>query len=262
LLNIALGAGSLFWPPGFLRALAAAGYRVVRYDQRGTSASNWMTDWSRKHPYSLIDMANDVVAVLDELRVDRAHVLALSLGGFVAQEVAIKYPERVRSLTLMSTSADPTDASMPGPRTWPLIRSAIANLPLLRYRLLGGETNLVKELLAGLSPRRGRTYRRRRVDSDRSLRPARTKRIQRPCPAAAPGCCRRDPLPIPSPGHDHGTHPRNTRERRRVPADRAWPPARCSHPFCMRPLAGRRWSPVPLPRHAQGDGGDHEPPRR
>lgn len=109
-----------------------------------------MTGWSRKHPYSLIDMAGDAIAVLDELRIDRAHVLGLSLGGFIAQEVAIEYPERVRSLTLMSTSADPTDTSLPGPRTWPLIRSAIRGLPLLRYRLLGGETNLVKEMLAGL----------------------------------------------------------------------------------------------------------------
>jgi pimeloyl-ACP methyl ester carboxylesterase len=50
----------------------------------------------------------------------------------------------------MSTSADPTDTSLPGPRTWPLVTSAIAGLPLLRYRVLGGETNLVKELLAGL----------------------------------------------------------------------------------------------------------------
>lgn len=150
LLNIALGVGSLFWPPAFLRALSAAGYRVVRYDQRGTGASSWMTGWSRKHPYSLIDMANDAIAVLDELRIDRAHLLGLSLGGFIAQEIAIAYPERVRSLTLMSTSADPTDPSMPGPQTWPLIRSAFEGLPLLRYRLLGGETNLVKEMLAGL----------------------------------------------------------------------------------------------------------------
>ena len=95
-------------------------------------------------------MAADAIAVLDELRIDRAHVIGLSLGGFIAQEIAIAYPERVQSLTLMSTSADPTDASMPGPRTWPLIESAIAGLPLLRYRVLGGETNLVKELLAGL----------------------------------------------------------------------------------------------------------------
>lgn len=150
LLNIALGASSLYWPPSFLRGLSAAGYRVVRYDQRGTGASSRMADWTRQHPYSLIDMAADAIAVLDELRIARAHVIGLSLGGFIAQEIAIGHPERVVSLTLMSTSADPTDSSMPGPRTWPLIRSAVAGLPLLRYRLLGGETNLVKELLAGL----------------------------------------------------------------------------------------------------------------
>jgi pimeloyl-ACP methyl ester carboxylesterase len=150
LLNIALGASSLYWPPAFLQALSRAGYRVVRYDQRGTGASSRMPDWNRQIPYSLIDMAGDAIAVLDELRIDRAHLIGLSLGGFIAQEIAIGYPERVQSLTLMSTSADPTDPSMPAPRTWPLIRSAIASLPLLRYRVLGGETNLVKELLAGL----------------------------------------------------------------------------------------------------------------
>lgn len=57
LLNIALGASSLYWPPTFLRVLTAAGYRVIRYDQQGTGASSWMTDWSRDHAYSLIDMA-------------------------------------------------------------------------------------------------------------------------------------------------------------------------------------------------------------
>jgi pimeloyl-ACP methyl ester carboxylesterase len=150
LLNIALGASCLYWPPSFLRALSSAGYRVVRYDQRDTGASSRMPDWTREHPYSLIDMAGDAIAVLDELRIDRAHVIGLSLGGFIAQEIAIRYPERVQSLTLMSTSADPTDTAMPGPRTWPLIKSAIAGLPLLRYRVLRGETNRVKELLAGL----------------------------------------------------------------------------------------------------------------
>ncbi|WP_159617586.1 alpha/beta fold hydrolase [Arthrobacter zhaoguopingii] len=150
LLNSSLGVGSLFWPPAFLGAMSAAGYRVVRYDHRGAGASSWMTGWSRKHPYSLIEMANDAIAVLDELRIDRVHVLGLSLGGFVAQEVAIAHPERVLSLTLMSTSADPTDTSLPGPRTWPLIRSALASLPLLRYRLLGGESNVAKGVLAGL----------------------------------------------------------------------------------------------------------------
>jgi pimeloyl-ACP methyl ester carboxylesterase len=150
LLNIALGANSLYWPPQFLRDLTAAGYRVVRYDQRGTGASSRMPDWSRRHPYSLIDMAGDAIAVLDALGVDRAHVLGLSLGGFIAQEIAISHPERVASLTLMSTSADPTDATMPGPRPGPLIAAAIKSAPLLRYRLVGGEANLVREVLEGL----------------------------------------------------------------------------------------------------------------
>ncbi|GAB3537131.1 hypothetical protein GCM10027403_20310 [Arthrobacter tecti] len=148
LLNSSLGVGSLFWPPAFLRAMSAEGYRVIRYDHRGTGASSWVTGWNRKHPYSLVEMASDAIAVLDELRIDRAHVLGLSLGGFIAQEVAIACPERVLSLTLMSTSADPTDT--PGPKTWTLVRSAMASLPLLRYRLLGGETNIVKGFLAGI----------------------------------------------------------------------------------------------------------------
>lgn len=150
LLNSSLGVGSLFWPPSFLRAMTSEGYRVVRYDHRGTGASSWLKDWTRKNPYSLVEMATDAIAVLDELRIDRVHVVGLSLGGFVAQEVAIAYPERVLSLTLMSTSADPTDSSLPGPQTWPLIRSAITSLPLLRYRILGGETSAVKGFLAGL----------------------------------------------------------------------------------------------------------------
>ena len=96
LLNIALGASSLYWPPAFLRALSAAGYRVVRYDQRGTGASSRMRDWTSRHPFSLVEMAGDAVAVLDELRIDRAHVIGLSLGGFIAQEIAIGYPDRVQ----------------------------------------------------------------------------------------------------------------------------------------------------------------------
>nr|WP_299167097.1 alpha/beta fold hydrolase [uncultured Arthrobacter sp.] len=84
LLNSSLGVGSLFWPPSFLRALTAEGYRVVRYDHRGTGASSWMKGWDRKHPYSLVEMANDAVTVLEELRLERVHMLGLSLGGFVA----------------------------------------------------------------------------------------------------------------------------------------------------------------------------------
>ncbi|MDF1488594.1 alpha/beta fold hydrolase [Tessaracoccus caeni] len=155
LFNIGMGGDSLFWPPSFIRRFTRAGYRVIRYDQRGTGASDWMPDWSRAQPYSLLDMAEDAVAVLDAAMVDKAHVLGLSLGGFVAQEIAIAHPARVASLTLLSTAADPTDTSLPGPRTGDLVRTGLAVLPVLRYRLLGGEANLVKERVAKMMGAKG-----------------------------------------------------------------------------------------------------------
>jgi pimeloyl-ACP methyl ester carboxylesterase len=148
LLNMAMAGDALFWPPAFIHALTSGGYRVIRYDQRGTGASDWIENWNRDNPYSLLDMADDVVAILAELSVSRAHLVGLSLGGFVAQEVAIAHPDRVASLTLMSTAADPTDGTLPGPRLSALARFALRGLPLLRYRLLGGEANLVKERIA------------------------------------------------------------------------------------------------------------------
>ncbi|HEU4546698.1 MAG TPA: alpha/beta hydrolase, partial [Microlunatus sp.] len=148
LLSSSMAADALFWPSVFVRGLGRAGYRVVRYDHRGAGASDWIEDWHRSAPYSLLDMAGDAVAVLDATAVDRAHVVGLSLGGFVAQEVAIAHPHRVASLTLLSTAADPTDATLPGPRTSLLLRSGLRGLPLLRYRLLGGEANRVRAIIA------------------------------------------------------------------------------------------------------------------
>lgn len=148
LLNSGMAGDGIFWPPSFMAALGEAGFRVIRYDQRGTGASDWMEEWRRDDAYSLEDMAEDALAVLDACDVEQAHLIGLSLGGFVAQEVAIKAPERVASLTLMSTAGDPTDGSLPEPKVWAILRSALPALPILRYRLLGGESNLIKERLA------------------------------------------------------------------------------------------------------------------
>lgn len=148
LLFISLGADGLLWPPAFLRALTGAGYRVIRFDQRGTGASDWMPEWSPEHPYTLVDLARDAVAVLDATGTERAHLVGLSFGGMVAQEVAILAPDRVASLTLMSTSPDPTDPTLPEPRVGRLALLAIRNLPLLKYRLRGGDRALVKERIA------------------------------------------------------------------------------------------------------------------
>jgi pimeloyl-ACP methyl ester carboxylesterase len=93
-------------------------------------------------------MARDAIAVLDATGTDRAHLIGLSFGGMVAQEVAILQPRRVASLTLMSTSPDPTDPTLPEPRVGRLALLAIRNLPLLKYRLRGDPRSLVKERIA------------------------------------------------------------------------------------------------------------------
>ena len=149
LLFMAIGGDALFWPPAFLRELSGAGFRVIRFDQRGTGASDWMQGWSRAHPYTLVDMARDAIAVLDAVGAERAHLIGLSLAGArSAQEVAILQPHRVASLTLMSTSPDPTDPTLPEPRVGRLALRAIRGLPLLKYRLRGAPHALVKERIA------------------------------------------------------------------------------------------------------------------
>ena len=140
LLNISMAGNSLFWPPGFIRGLAQAGYRVIRYDQRGTGASDWVAEW---HVRSRTPCSRWLQMPSPSCTRHRSRRL-----GFVAQEIAIGHPDHVASLTLMSTAADPTDASLPGPRLGPMLRAGLAAIPLLRYRLIGGEKNLVKEVVA------------------------------------------------------------------------------------------------------------------
>ena len=193
LLLMAIAGDALFWPPAFIRALTTAGYRVIRFDQRGTGASDWLEGWDRAHPYILVDMGHDAIAVLDDAGAERAHLVGLSLGGFVAQEVAILRPDRVASLTLMSTSPDPTDPALPEPQVGRLALRAIRGLPLLKYRLRGGERNLVKERIAKtISVERPGRHRRRRDRRARDLRPARATGRQPQGPAAAPGGSCRD----------------------------------------------------------------------
>ncbi len=75
-------------------------YKVIIFDNRGIGK----TDKSSE-PYTIRTMADDVIGLMDSIGVDKAHVLGLSLGGMVAQEVAISYPERVSKLVLGSTFA-------------------------------------------------------------------------------------------------------------------------------------------------------------
>ncbi|MBP1467138.1 alpha/beta hydrolase [Candidatus Chloroploca sp. M-50] len=148
LLNTGMAGDAIAWPPMFVRAFVDAGYRVIRYDFRGTGMSDWVEHWNSKHPYSLADMAKDAVAVLDALNVDQAHLVGLSLGGMVAQEIAVHNPERVSSLTLMSTSGYAGDPQFPILSSRHFFMSIAQGLPILKYRLMGGEKNLIKERIA------------------------------------------------------------------------------------------------------------------
>lgn len=151
LLNTGMAGDAIAWPPMFVRAFVDSGYRVIRYDFRGTGMSDWVEHWNSKHPYSLADMAKDAVAVLNALNVDQAHLVGLSLGGMVAQEIAIHTPERVSSLTLLSTSGyagDPQLPILPILSSRHFFMSIAQGVPIVKYRLMGGEKNLIKERIA------------------------------------------------------------------------------------------------------------------
>ncbi len=80
--------------------LAEAGLRVISFDNRGVGRSDRMPG-----PYTVAEMADDAVAVLDEAGLDRAHVYGISLGGMIAQEVALRHRRRVDALVLGATTA-------------------------------------------------------------------------------------------------------------------------------------------------------------
>jgi pimeloyl-ACP methyl ester carboxylesterase len=120
LLLMGLGTQMLGWPDGFCDALVARGVHVVRFDNRDIGLSSHM--WAAPAPdlaaifrgdassasYTLSDMAGDTIGLLDALGLESAHLVGASMGGMIAQTMAIEYPQRVRSLTsIMSTTGDP-----------------------------------------------------------------------------------------------------------------------------------------------------------
>jgi 3-oxoadipate enol-lactonase len=99
-LSNSLGATRGMWDPQ-VPALAGR-FRVVTYDTRGHGESP-----APAGPYSLDDLVDDVVALLDEVGAERAHVAGLSLGGMTALRMAARVPERVDRLAVLCTSAKP-----------------------------------------------------------------------------------------------------------------------------------------------------------
>ncbi len=123
-LIMGLGAQMIIWDADFCTALAERGLHVVRFDNRDIGKSTHLTalgvpntmalmakaaiGFKPKVPYTLRDMALDTVGLIDALGLPRAHVAGASMGGGIAQEMAIHMPERLLSLTsIMSSTGDP-----------------------------------------------------------------------------------------------------------------------------------------------------------
>lgn len=119
-----LGAQMTRWPDVFRDKLVARGFRVIRFDNRDVGLSQKMDEagppdmpammqalaagQKPQAAYDLNDMAADVVALLDALKIDRAHVVGASMGGMIGQLVAADYPDRVLSFcSIMSTTGAP-----------------------------------------------------------------------------------------------------------------------------------------------------------
>jgi pimeloyl-ACP methyl ester carboxylesterase len=114
LLIMGATASMLWWPEAFCERLANARRFVIRYDNRDTGRSTGYEPGTAR--YAMDDLAGDAVAVLDEHGIERAHVVGMSMGGAIAQIVALAYPERVASVTAISTTAvGAEDPDLPGP---------------------------------------------------------------------------------------------------------------------------------------------------
>jgi pimeloyl-ACP methyl ester carboxylesterase len=159
LLIMGLGGQLVAWDETLCRQLAAAGHWVIRFDNRDVGLSshfdqagtpNLVEMMSRmaqgkslEAPYLLTDMAADAVGLLDALHVPKAHILGVSMGGMIAQTMAIHYPARVRTLTSVMSLADPAQP-LPTPEALktlfnrpPATRKAYLDYQIEVWRVLG-----------------------------------------------------------------------------------------------------------------------------
>jgi pimeloyl-ACP methyl ester carboxylesterase len=135
-LIMGLAGQMVLWDDAFCAQLAARGFRVIRFDNRDSGKSSMLpgkrlTWWEALKAlvfhippaasYTLHDMASDTVALMDFLGIRAAHIVGVSMGGMIAQEIAISFPERVRSLISMSSTTGNPDLPQPSPKTVALL---------------------------------------------------------------------------------------------------------------------------------------------
>jgi len=103
ILVMGVGETAMLWPNYFIESLTDEGYRVIRFDNREAGLTTWTDNSNSDQPYSLADMGDDAIAILDMEGIDSAHVIGLSMGGVIAQQIAIRHPSRVSSFTSMNS---------------------------------------------------------------------------------------------------------------------------------------------------------------
>jgi len=110
------GAGATFWSERMHNTLTEKGFFVICYDHRDFGYSDKI-DFD-KNPYDMMDLTRDAIAILNAFEVEKAHIVGHSMGGFIAQLMAIHFPERVLSITSASSSTNSPEVPEPRDKTW------------------------------------------------------------------------------------------------------------------------------------------------
>jgi pimeloyl-ACP methyl ester carboxylesterase len=175
LLVMGLGAQMLSWHEGFCAQLVARGLHVIRFDNRDVGLSSHFTESpapdlaaalsgdTSSASYTLSDMAADAVGLLDALGLDGAHIVGASMGGMIAQTIAIEHPGQVRSLTSMMSTTGARSVGQPKPQALgalagpaPASRQEVIDRVVRAFRVVGSPGFAVDE--AELRERAGRAY--------------------------------------------------------------------------------------------------------
>lgn len=168
LLVMGLGTQMIAWPDSMCHRLADAGHHVIRYDNRDVGLSTHIDApvprlaemvLKRGTPYAIDDMAADAFGLLEHLGVDRFHLVGASMGGFIAQTVALAQPERVRTLTLLMTSTGSRRVGRPTPAVMkrlatqpePTDRDAAIEATVQTYRVIGSPGHLDEDHIRDLA---------------------------------------------------------------------------------------------------------------
>jgi pimeloyl-ACP methyl ester carboxylesterase len=162
-----LGTQLITWDAEFCELLASSGFYVVRFDNRDAGLSTWMAGGDE---YTLDDMADDAVGLLDALGIPAAHIVGASMGGFIAQLIALDQPERVLTLTSMISGPNGEDEVPPTPEAMALLMTPVPGTHEARIDL-GVHS---KKMLLGPADPFDQVYERERVAAavDRAYHPA------------------------------------------------------------------------------------------